>query len=91
MIIRTANIVNEKTKKFLRKRIKQLNVLTPEQINKLYKLLLAETSLSEKGGGGLGMIDIIKRTGNKIKYSFKEIEGHKNLFFYIFETKINLT
>jgi hypothetical protein len=88
IIIRSANIVTEQTKRFLKKRIDQLNILTIEQITKLYKIILNETSLSEKGGGGLGLIDIIKRTKNKINYSFKPVNG--NLFFYIFEAKMNL-
>jgi len=88
IIFRTANIVTEDTKRFIKKRIDQLNVLTHEQLIKLYKIILRETSLSEKGGGGLGLIDIIKRTGHKINYSFKHIDD--NLFFYIFEAKMDL-
>ncbi len=88
VVLRTANIVTEPTKHFLEKRIRQFNILTKDQIAKLYKIILAETSLSEKGGGGLGLIDIIKRTGNKINFSFKEIND--NMFFYIFETKLQI-
>jgi len=88
VVLRTANIVDKPTKHFLEKRIKQFNILTKEQITKLYKIILAETSLSEKGGGGLGMIDIIKRTGDKINFSFKEVND--NMFFYIFETKLQI-
>ena len=36
--------------------------------------------LSEKGGGGLGLIDIAKKSRNKLQYSFKEIDDDYSFF-----------
>ena len=39
--------------------------------------------LSEKGGGGLGLIDIAKKSRNKLGYSFKEIDKDYSFFTLI--------
>jgi hypothetical protein len=36
--------------------------------------------LSEKGGGGLGLIDIAKKSRNKLQYSFREIDEDYSFF-----------
>ena len=39
--------------------------------------------LSKKGGGGLGLIDIAKKSRNKLGYSFKEIDEDYSFFTLI--------
>jgi len=87
--IRTINLTTESVKKFLEKRLKQLNVLTKEEVSKLYKLILKEGTISDKGGGGLGIVDILRKLGDKINFSFKEYDN--NLFFYTFEAKMDVS
>ena len=36
--------------------------------------------MSEKGGGGLGFIDIAKKSGEKLKYSIKELDTTYSFF-----------
>jgi len=36
--------------------------------------------LSEKGGAGLGFIDIARKTGQKLVYSFLKIDEEKSFF-----------
>jgi hypothetical protein len=36
--------------------------------------------MSLKGGGGLGMIDIARKTGEKIGYNFLEIDNKVSFF-----------
>ena len=54
----------------------------------MYKIILNETSLSEKGGGGLGMIDIIRKTKQPIEYDFFDVT--KNIAFYEFVLNLPL-
>jgi len=53
----------------------------------LYKQQIKEGKLSEKGGAGLGFIDIAKKSGNKIEYQFKELTDDR--FFFIVITTIS--
>ena len=89
MVLYSANIVTCKVKRILSKRIEQLNVLTKQQLEDLYKEILANGTMSSKGGGGLGMINIIRKINNKIEYSFKPLNNEENLYFYIFKARLS--
>jgi hypothetical protein len=36
--------------------------------------------MSAKGGGGLGMIDIARKSGQKLEYSFMSLDNHSSFF-----------
>jgi len=67
-------------------RIEQINALEKEELKTLYKLILSNHEFSEKGGGGLGLIDIAKKTGTKMEYNFVPL--NENLYFYILKITI---
>lgn len=63
-------------------RIEQLNLMSDEELRKLYKRVLNNKEFSEKGGGGLGMIDIRRKTEMPINYN--KVSFNKNLYFFNF-------
>jgi len=67
-------------------RIDQINALSKDELKKLSKLILSNQEFSEKGGGGLGLIDIARKTGTKLVYNFVPI--NENLYFYILKITI---
>jgi len=80
-IITTGNFINKSNTRMLKERIDQLNFLSKDEIKVLYKLILNNDTFSEKGGGGLGMIDLVKRSGNNLSYNFYNFDNN-----YIFFT-----
>jgi hypothetical protein len=46
----------------------------------MYKFILNHQKLSAKGGGGLGLVDIARKTGNKLKYNFEAVSD--DYFFF---------
>lgn len=73
--------------KFLKDRLDQINYLTTEELKILYQLILNNDEYSDKGGGGLGLVDIAKRTQHEYTYSFHDqLDGH-----YFFCLKILIT
>lgn len=85
-LLTIANLVKKSKSKLIKDKIDQINALSPEEIKTLYNLILNNHEFSEKGGGGLGMIDVVKRTGSKLEYNFYEYNAE--LYFYTLE--INL-
>lgn len=79
----TGNFIRNERKQFLKDRIDQINFLTADELKDLYKKVLNNDEFSSKGGGGLGMIDIAKKTGNKLGYRFEEYD--KDFQFFILE------
>lgn len=46
----------------------------------LYKITLRQGKLSEKGGAGLGLIDIARESLDKINYKFYPADDKKSFF-----------
>ena len=64
-------------------KINHINSLDRDQLKAYYKEILGNGKLSAKGGGGLGLIDIAKKSRNKLEYSFKEIDDDYSFFTLI--------
>jgi hypothetical protein len=78
----TGNFIrNDKIEK-LEEKIKRINRSSKEEIKELYKFILNHQKISEKGGGGLGLVDIARKTGNRLAYKFVNFNG-LNSFFYL--------
>jgi len=78
----TGNFVQAENIEKLEEKIKRINRSSHEEIKELYKFILNHQRISAKGGGGLGLVDIARKTGNKLEYSFKEYND-KHAFFYL--------
>ncbi len=89
--ISTGNFVRSGKVKQLKDKINKINSLSREELKDMYKFVLNHQKLSAKGGGGLGLIDIAKKTGNKMEYSFLKYNSEFeffNLNVFISEVKI---
>ena len=80
------NFVNINNIQKLKSRLDQINSLSTDDLKTLYKMILNNEEFSEKGGGGLGMIDIARKTGSKIDYDF--IKVNDKFSFYTFSVLI---
>ena len=58
----------------------EINKLSKEELKDYYKAVLNNGQMSAKGGGGLGMIDIARKTGQKLKYNFMPIDDMYSFF-----------
>ena len=83
----TGNAVEKNRVPELRALLEKINQLDKEGLKELFKKQMREGSLSEKGGAGLGLIDIARKTGEKLEYHFTEMD--KNNYFFILRTKIS--
>ncbi len=80
-VITTGNIAQTKNIPFLQALIDKINTLSKEELKEYYKTVLEEGSLSEKGGAGLGLIDIARKAGNKLIYKFVPLNGELSYFY----------
>jgi len=79
--ITTGNAIENNKLDVLRAMMDHINSLNKEELDELYLKQLTEGELSEKGGAGLGFIDIVRKTGRKLEYHFLEIND--NISFFI--------
>ncbi len=76
----TGNFMLNDNADFLKQKLEEINAMSNEDIKELYKSVLADGKLSEKGGGGLGMIDIARKSGEKLDYGFIPFGDSRSFF-----------
>jgi hypothetical protein len=85
-IITSVNYIrNDKVDGF-RKKLERINNLTPEELKSYYLEVLDNGEKSDKDGAGLGMIEISRKTGDKLNFEFIKLDDEFSLF--ILNTKI---
>jgi hypothetical protein len=77
----TGNFVKTENIEKLEERIKRINRSSHEEIKELYKFILNHQKISQKGGGGLGLVDIARKTGNKLDYEFAAYNNNHSFFY----------
>jgi hypothetical protein len=78
--IRKANIPN------LQASLDKINALDKEGLKELYKEIIKNTTISEKGGAGLGFVDMARKSGGKLEFEFPEMSAD----YCFFSLKVNV-
>lgn len=78
--IATGNLVRNDKSNILKEKIDKINSLSKDELKEFYKFVLNNQTFSEKGGGGLGLIDIARKTGNKLNYEFTPYNDECSFF-----------
>jgi hypothetical protein len=71
----TANKVSKHDILHLTQALDCVNNATKDELNAMYKKQLKEGTISAKGGAGLGLIDIARKTDGKLEYLFIPVNG----------------
>jgi hypothetical protein len=79
-MVTTGNVISSENVEELRKRLEEINKLDPDDIRRVYRQMLGNTVFSEKGGAGLGLIEMARKTGNKLDFDFLKIDDDKSYF-----------
>lgn len=67
--IRKANVAS------LKQKLDQINALDKDGLKDLYKDIIKNTTISEKGGAGLGFVDMARKSGEKLEFDFPEMSA----------------
>jgi len=79
-IIRTGNFIETSKISQLSERMNKINSLDEESLKVMYRENLANSQISEKGTAGLGMIDIARKSGNKLDFEFMHVNSRTSFF-----------
>ena len=86
-VIMTGNhIINDQVP-VLKKKIEMVNSMSPDELKSKYREVLNNEQISDKGGAGLGIIDIARRSGEKLEYDFKDV--NKELSYFSLRVKVS--
>lgn len=85
--ILTGNFIPTRNTYNLKEKIDEVNSTDKEGLRTLYKETLSNGEFSEKGTAGLGLIQLARKTGEKLNYRFDKVNGEYS--YFTFQIKIN--
>lgn len=85
--LQTGNYVPTEKVELIKRRLDEINSVPADELRALYKRVLNEQAFSEKGTGGLGFIDIARKTGGeKLRYKFQPVTN--NVSYFTFQVRL---
>jgi len=73
------SVIKTKTS-LLKGRLDKVNLLDKNGLKDYYKEIILSGNVSQKGGAGLGIVNIAKVTENKLEYTFEDIDSQYSYF-----------
>lgn len=70
IVISSANVIKNTDAGILEKYIDKINTLSDDELKELKRNTLLNAEMSEKGGAGLGIIEMVRRSGLPLKKEF---------------------
>lgn len=83
----SANLIENSKVDLVREKLIKVNSSDKKELNTLYKTVLTNKQLNDKGGAGLGFIEMVRKTQGKLPFDFVKVNEEKSIFFM----QINLT
>ena len=80
--ITIGNLMDSSECEVLKDKLNKINSLNDEEIKFLYGVIMKQTvvKFSTKGGAGLGLIDMKKKSGNDLKFDFQPLDEEVTYF-----------
>ena len=79
--ITTGNIIENQNIPLLKEQLDKVNSLDKDSLKHFYTEMMVSGELSEKGGAGLGLIAMARKSGNKLLYDFKQFDDNRTYFY----------
>lgn len=84
----SGNILNKKNVPALSEQLETVNKLDKDGLDELYFKLIRNGHFNERGGAGLGFVDMARRSGQRFEYAFNELDD--NYCFFTFQTRVKI-
>ena len=84
--IMTGNPIRKENVSKLKDALDRINSLDKDGLKDLYNEILKNTTISDKGGAGLGFVDMARKSGEKLEFEFPEM----NTEYCFFCLKVNV-
>jgi hypothetical protein len=83
IVLVTTNPVRNEHIDRLKAKIESVNDKTKDELKEYYMHTITDGKFSEKGGAGLGFIEMAKTSGNNLKFHFEPISNEYSLYTFI--------
>ena len=83
----SANLIDNDKIPVVKEKLEKVNTLDKKELNLLYREVLTNKQINEKGGAGLGFIEMVRKTKGKLPFDFVKIDDKQSMFFMQIELK----
>lgn len=73
--IQTSNLLLKNQIQIVEEKINFVNQLSKEELKELYRKVLTNNQISNKGGAGLGFIDMRKKSESELVYQIEQVDS----------------
>lgn len=82
------NLVNNNEIHYLKDKLVKINSLEDDEVKYLYSVIMKQTfvKFSDKGGAGLGLVDMKKKSGHPLQYHFARVDD--SVSYFVLKVKI---
>lgn len=80
-VVVSGNLIENEFVEKLKEQLEEVNRLEPDELKDLYRKVITEGEMSSKGGAGLGLIDMARKSGQKLTYQFNNYNEKYALFY----------
>ena len=84
--IMSGNPVHKSRLAALRATLERVNALDRDGLKDLYKNIIQDATISDKGGAGLGFVDMARKSGEKLSFDFHKMSEE----YFFFSLKVNV-
>ena len=85
--ITAGNLIYDKDINIMKQKLDDIKQMDREKLKEKYRTAMLKGEFSERGGVGIGIIDMALKSDNKLEYVFKTIED--DIAFFILEIKVS--
>lgn len=79
--IASGNLIDKNNIEQLENKLKHVNSLNKDELKDLYRNVMGNEGFSEKGGAGLGLIEMARKSGHSIEYAFQDYNEDLSIFY----------
>lgn len=78
----SGNFLKQKSVNLLESRLRMINFLNEEQLEQIYRGVLANERISKTQGAGLGLLEVVRKSGKNVDFQIDAVD-EKICFFTI--------
>jgi len=79
--ITSANVIENANIESVKSKLTHINSLDKDELKKLYMEILSTGELTSKGGAGLGLIEMARKSGQPLEFEFERINDDLSFFY----------
>ncbi len=82
----SGNVIYGNKVQDMERRLNLINSLDKESLKSHYMKIMASNDLTDKGGASLGFVEMARKSGNQLKFSFEAIDSESQ--FFVLQTSV---